>query len=143
NLDSSSPYFNSGLLLMNIKKWLEYDVTPKVIDCVNQNRDVASFSDQYGLNVVLANKWLELDPLWNYYSNGNLSFPYLIHFFHRKPFYKTYPYNEAYQKLFYEYLDKTAWKGTKPVGELKRYFIKIGNVVNKIPLLFKKKNHTS
>ncbi len=136
-LDPSSAYFNSGLLLMNIKQWLEYNVTPKVIDCVNKNRDFASFSDQYGLNVVLANKWAELDPLWNYYSNGNLSSPYLIHFFHRKPFYKTYNNNKEYQKLFYEYLNKTAWKGEKPVGEFKRYLVKLGNILEKIPLLLK------
>lgn len=138
-LEPSAPYFNSGLLLMNLKKWIEYNVTPKVIECVNKNRNYASFSDQYGLNVILSDKWLELDPLWNYYSNGNHPSPYLIHFFHRKPFYKTYNYNKDYQNIFYQYLEQTKWKGEKPIGELKRYLVKFGNVVEKIPLLFKKK----
>lgn len=138
-LAPDSPYFNSGLLLMNTKKWLENNVTQKVIDCVNNNRDFASFSDQYGLNVVLTNNWYQLNPLWNYYSSGDIEKPYLIHFFHRKPFYKTYPYNKNYQKLFYQYLNLTEWKGSKPIGEFKRYLVKIGNVIEKIPLIFRTK----
>lgn len=136
-LNPDAPYFNSGLLLMNLDLWKTHNVTPRVIDCVNQNRNYASFSDQYGLNYVLTGKWTELDPLWNYYSNGNHPKPYLIHFFHRKPFYKTYNYNKEYQKLFYSYLAKTAWKNQQPIGELKRYLVKIGNVLEKIPVYFK------
>ena len=136
-LNSEAPYFNSGLLLMDLKKWLQHDITPKVIECVNENRDFAAFSDQYGLNYALYGQWKELDPLWNYYSNGDNPQPFLIHFFHRKPFYLTYPYNPEYQGLFYAYLNQTQWQGQPPIGELKRYLVKIGNIVEKIPLLLR------
>lgn len=137
-LDGSENYFNSGLLLMDLRKWIQSDVTPKVIHCVNENRDFATFSDQYGLNTVLHKKWKQIDALWNYYSNGDHPKPNLIHFFHRKPFYSTYNYNKDYQKLFYQYLNQTEWRNTKPVSEFKRYLVKIGNIVEKIPLLFRK-----
>lgn len=137
DMDAQTPYFNSGLLLMNLDLWRQKNITPKVIDCVNRNRNYATFSDQYGLNVVLYQQWKQIDPLWNYYSSGDLKYPYLIHFFHRKPFYTTYSYNKDYQNLFYKYLNQTEWKNTPQVGESKRYFVKIRNLIEKIPLLFK------
>ncbi|ADY51602.1 glycosyl transferase family 8 [Pseudopedobacter saltans DSM 12145] len=137
-LDGSENYFNSGLLLMDLEKWVKNNVSQKVITCVNENRDFATFSDQYGLNVVLHKQWAHIDPLWNYYSNGDYPKPHLIHFFHRKPFYSTYNYNKDYQKLFYEYLNQTEWKNAKPVNEFSRYLVKVGNILEKIPLLFRK-----
>jgi len=89
NLPGDAKYFNSGLLLINTQKWRDEDLSRKVIHTVNANRKHTEFSDQYGLNVNLVNKWLELDPLWNYYANGTHPAPYNIHFFHRKPFYKS------------------------------------------------------
>ncbi len=139
NLPPDAKYFNSGLLLINTEKWKQSNVTKKVIECINNNRKYASFSDQYGLNVVLVNKWYELDPLWNYYSNGNHPSPYLIHFFHRKPFYKTYSNSIYYKEIFYKYLRQTNWRDSKPVGEVKRYFIKLGNLAEKIPLYLRLK----
>lgn len=139
DLDGSENYFNSGLLLMDLGKWIKSDVTQKVINCVNKNRDFATFSDQYGLNVILHKQWKHIDPLWNYYSNGDHPKPNLIHFFHRKPFYSSYNYNKDYQKLFHQYLSHTEWKNTKPVNEFRRYIVKIGNVLEKIPLLLKKR----
>lgn len=137
NIPGDSKYFNSGLLLINIAKWKENNVTSNVISAVNDNRKHTQFSDQYGLNVTLVDKWLELDPLWNYYANGTHPTPYIIHFFHRKPFYRSYFNSEAYQKTFYSYLNQTNWKDSKPVSELKRYLIKLRNVVQKAPLLFR------
>ena len=137
NLPGDAKYFNSGLLLMNIEKWKEHDITRKVIETVNQNRQYTQFSDQYGLNVNLVNHWLELDPLWNYYADGKHPMPFNIHFFHRKPFYRSYFNSAVYKDVFYNYLNKTKWINTKPVGETKRYFIKTTNVLEKLPLYFK------
>ncbi|WP_106293418.1 glycosyltransferase family 8 protein [Arcticibacter pallidicorallinus] len=138
-LPGDSKYFNSGLLLMNVSRWRDEDVTRKVIHSVNDNRKFTEFSDQYGLNVNLVGKWLELDPLWNYYADGTHLAPYNIHFFHRKPFYKSYFNNKAYQELFYKYLNQTEWRNSKPVGEIKRYIIKARNVLEKLPLYLKQR----
>lgn len=137
HLPGDAKYFNSGLLLINTQKWRDEDLTQKVIHTVNTNRKYTQFSDQYGLNVNLVNNWLELDPLWNYYANGTHPAPYNIHFFHRKPFYKSYFNSKIFQEIFYYYLNETNWKNSQPVGELKRYIIKTRNVIEKVPLFFK------
>jgi len=134
NLPGDAKYFNSGLLLMNIDRWKEHEITLKVIKTIDQNREYTQFSDQYGLNVILVNQWLELDPLWNYYADGKHPLPFNIHFFHRKPFYKSYFNSLIYRDIFYSYLNQTKWINSKPVGETKRYFIKISNVMEKFSL---------
>jgi lipopolysaccharide biosynthesis glycosyltransferase len=133
-LNPASKYFNAGLQIINTDKWREQHMTEKIVNLINENRKFAALGDQYGLNIGLAEQWQEIDPLWNYFSNGNHPHPYLIHYYHRKPFYKTYFNN--YQEIFYEYLDYTAWKNTKPVGESRRYLKKISNMIPKWKLLF-------
>lgn len=130
-LDGDSPYFNAGLQLINIPMWQAMGLTEKIMQCIHDNARYATLGDQYGLNVVLANQWLALPPQWNYMANGDDAAPSLIHFIHRKPFYKSYFNNPAYQRLFYEYLAKTAWKGTPPIGESTRYVKKLKNVLQK------------
>ena len=131
-LPGDTRYFNTGLLLMNTKKWRDQDVTRKIIDCIDNNKKYANYPDQYGLNVVLANQWFELDPAWNHFSTISIDHnPSLIHFVERKPIYQSYNYSEAFKKLFYYYLGKTEWKNFKPIGESKRYIKKIRNIIDK------------
>jgi lipopolysaccharide biosynthesis glycosyltransferase len=125
-------YFNTGLLLINTQVWAEQKLDQKVIDCINDNIKFANYPDQYGFNVVLANKWLELDTRWNYFASGDLEKPFLVHFISRKPFYTTYEYNSKYKELFYQYLKLTEWRSAKPIGEVDRYFKKIKNIWIKI-----------
>jgi len=130
-------YFNTGLILMQTKKWREQDITNKVIECINNNKKFANYPDQYGLNVVLANQWLELNSLWNHFSPINIKDkPFLIHFVKRKPIYKSYNFNPDFKKTFYVYLNQTEWKNFEPIGELSRYFKKITNILNKIKKMF-------
>ncbi|MEO6523065.1 MAG: glycosyltransferase family 8 protein [Mucilaginibacter sp.] len=125
-------YFNTGLLLINTQKWAEQSLDQKVIDCINDNIKFANYPDQYGFNVVMANKWLELDTRWNYFASGDLKEPFLVHFISRKPFYTTYEYNPKYKELFYQYLKLTEWRNAKPIGEVDRYFKKLKNIWIKI-----------
>jgi lipopolysaccharide biosynthesis glycosyltransferase len=135
-LDGDAPYFNAGMQLINIPVWREQDLTKRILQCIHDNARYAVLGDQYGLNVVLAGNWLPLNPLWNYMANGDHGTPQLIHFIHRKPFYRSYFNNPSYQRVFYDYLGRTAWKGTAPIGESARYFKKIGNVLQKARQLF-------
>ena len=131
-LPGTTRYFNTGLLLMNTKKWREQNVTEKIITCIDTHKKFANYPDQYGLNVVLANQWLELDPLWNHFSTIDATeIPFLIHFVERKPIYKAYNFNADFKKIFYSYLNQTPWKNFKPIGESSRYIKKIKNILNK------------
>jgi lipopolysaccharide biosynthesis glycosyltransferase len=132
-LPGTTRYFNTGLLVMNTKLWRAESVTEKIINCIEQHKKFANYPDQYGLNVVLANKWLELDPLWNHFSTIETSeSPFLIHFVERKPIYKAYNYSETFKQIFYSYLKQTAWKNFKPIGESSRYIKKLKNILNKL-----------
>ena len=131
-LPGTTRYFNTGLLLMNLKKWREQNVTEKIIECIDNNKKFANYPDQYGLNVVLANQWLELSPLWNHFSTIETNEkPLLIHFVERKPIYQSYNYSQDFKKIFYHYLNQTEWKNFKPIGESKRYIKKLKNIFNK------------
>lgn len=135
-LDFEAKYFNSGLLVIDIPKWREMNLTNRILACINENKLYAAFPDQYGLNVVLSNNWLELDPLWNCFPMATAENPYLIHFIGRKPIFKKYDYNQAYKKLFFEYLNQTEWRGFKPQMESSRIFRKFYNMMSKKTISF-------
>jgi lipopolysaccharide biosynthesis glycosyltransferase len=87
--------------------------------------------DQYALNVVLSGRWGQLDLRWNQgarifsYPSWSLSpfdrktfeqlrdDPYIIHFTTAdKPWLVSCLHPS--RKLFFEYLDRTAWAGWRP-----------------------------
>jgi Lipopolysaccharide biosynthesis proteins, LPS:glycosyltransferases len=125
-------YFNAGVLLINIEAWKRYDVTNKVMRTVEQNIKYTNFCEQYGLNVVLWDKWAELPETWNCFAEKKLENPSIIHFTAIKPIYKSYFKNEDYKAIFYQYLQKTSWKNFKPINEYHRLGKKIKNRLEKI-----------
>ncbi|WP_181304117.1 glycosyltransferase family 8 protein [Rufibacter sp. XAAS-G3-1] len=134
-LQADTKYFNTGLLIIDLKKWRENNITAKVIKCIKSNREYAHFPDQYGLNVVLADTWLELNPLWNCFAYQDGPEPFLIHFTGRKPIYKSYYFKEEYKKTFYKYLKLTKWSDFKPLGETRRYLKKMNNYLKKMNVI--------
>lgn len=133
-LSADTKYFNTGLLVFNVKEWTKQNITEKVVDVINKNIKVVNYPDQYGLNVVLANKWVQLGPKWNHFASDEDPNPYLIHFIGRKPIYKAYNYSEEYKSIFYKYLKLTEWRDFKAIGETRRYFKKLMNIVEKIKI---------
>ena len=138
--DAKTRYFNTGLILMNTRKWRESDLTPKIFKCIEENRKYANYPDQYGLNVVLANNWLEIDTKWSWSAAEWIPDASLIHFIWRKPIYKTYKYDKRYQEMFFNYLRMTRWHGFTPIGEFERLVKKVSNKLLKLPLLLTKKS---
>ena len=138
-LNENTKYFNSGLLIIKPVEWREKEIAAKVIECVLKNKKFAAFPDQYGLNVIFANQWYELDPKWNCYSFSEEKNPFIIHFIGTKPIYKSYNFNEEYKKIFFTYLALTPWKNFTPAGESKRLGKKLYNLGKKKILEFFKK----
>ena len=108
-------YFNSGVLLMNLKKWRENKTREKTVEFLQKNKD-AKFLDQDALNGVLYGKWLELPGKYNIQCDDRLKetpdaviIHYLCIF---KPWYlfASFPYAHHYSK----YLKMTPWKDFKP-----------------------------
>ncbi len=136
-IPADSKYFNSGLLLINAKKWRDEARTTKVIQCLIDNAKYVNWVDQYGLNAALANQWLELDRSWNWYaSQGDKTAtgdtPRIIHFLDIKPIFKSYASNKAFQTEFYKYMQLTPWKAHKPVSDYRRLIRKTYNKVKKV-----------
>jgi hypothetical protein len=88
----------------------------------------------------MANRWVVLDPRWNWFADTACEDPFLIHFVGRKPMYQTYDNREEFKKIFFEHLNKTKWNNFKPIGESKRYIKKISNILKKIPDFLRQKS---
>jgi len=130
-LSPETKLFNSGLLIIKPQEWRKQKIAEKVIRCTEENAQHAVFPDQYGLNVVLANQWFELDQKWNCYASSEEKDPYIIHFVGTKPLYKSYDNNEGYKTEFYNYLKFTEWNSYKPVSNYFRLLKKINTKLGK------------
>lgn len=129
NLLPDCKYLNSGVLVVNLKKWRSEQISSKVIRYIDQHPDNIRFPDQDGLNIVLADQWGELDLRWNqtpfihdYPSwsdspfdqetyNNVINDPWIIHFASKFKPWNTYKFKAEHQELFYRYLDMTDWAG--------------------------------
>ncbi|CAG4998975.1 General stress protein A [Dyadobacter sp. CECT 9275] len=127
-------YFNAGLLVVDQEKWLKEDMTNQVIQCLYDNGPYVNLADQYGLNVVLYQKWKELDPRWNTFANDVIEVPdpFLIHFLDIKPIYRAYNGNKRFGDEFYKCLKLTPWKNHKPIPEYVRISRKTFSKMKKI-----------
>ncbi|SDJ56650.1 Lipopolysaccharide biosynthesis protein, LPS:glycosyltransferase [Pedobacter sp. ok626] len=134
-LTADTKYFNSGVLVINPKKWREEDLSNQVITALSTYKEYVQLADQYGLNVVLANKWQMLDPKWNWFAFQEDKNPSLVHFLDIKPIFTSYNSQAVYRDEFYRYLSMTPWKGFKPISGNQRY---VRKVINKIKKAFLK-----
>lgn len=65
-LPDDYPYFNSGVLLVNLKKWRDEAILEKLLEIANEIRQAIDFPDQDVLNVyAYRNGYKELDARWN------------------------------------------------------------------------------
>ena len=63
--DPADPYFNSGLLVIDIKKWRKNDVLGHLVAKTADGTMDRIYYDQDFLNLVFKNNWFKLDQLWN------------------------------------------------------------------------------
>lgn len=115
-ISPTAKYFNSGVLLIDLKKWREEDISKKVIVFRLSNEDAAAASkhynhDQYGLNVILHKEWQELDPRWNYSPGpGKLNLnPFIVHYYGDvKPWLQKC--KDEFRQAFIRYLYQTPYR---------------------------------
>lgn len=139
-LPPDAKYFNAGVMVVDLDLWRRNEVTREVIEYIREFREDLYFWDQEGLNAVLAGKWGQLDPRWNYnaciperirFSHnrtetiGPSQEPWIIHFAgNLKPW--LYPSRDVYKRLYFRYLDMTDWAGWRPkttiVGSMVRTY---------------------
>jgi lipopolysaccharide biosynthesis glycosyltransferase len=69
-----TPYLNAGVLLIDVKKWREQNITQKIIDTLLKFRKYIHHADQDGLNLILYKSRCILDSIYNvhtYFFNIN------------------------------------------------------------------------
>lgn len=137
-LDPKTKYFNSGVLLMDLNKWRSQRISDQIIEVLGKYKAYVKLADQYGFNVVFANKWKEIDPKWNWFAFKEDENPSLIHFLDIKPIFKSYHSQEVYKDEFFRYLSMTPWKNVKPISGNYRTLRKaVNKVKNTLMKLFK------
>ncbi len=131
-MDCNSSYFNSGVMLINLKKWKKDSLANKVIDFVENNPEVIKFVDQCGLNAVIDGRWKKLPLKYNqqavifekdYDANYNCFLteelteakqsPVIVHYTgSSKPWH--YGNKHPYKHLYLKYLSMTPYRYSLP-----------------------------
>lgn len=120
------PYFNSGVLVVDLQNWISENITEKTLDFIFKNPDKLIFWDQDALNICLIDKWLSLDYHWNYqrenvifekvWRKNKEKIPHIVHFTNNvKPWH--YYSRNPYDYLYYKYLAISPWSNFEPFGK--------------------------
>ena len=134
-LEIDTPYFNSGVLLMNLDYWRQNEISTKLVNFIHDNSDSCIFPDQDALNYLLSGEVVYLPLTYNfqelfYLHTDNLKgdknlwdeiektkeSPVIIHYTNSvKPWYMecTHPLQNAFEK----YRAYSPWE-----GEMERYY---------------------
>ncbi|MCP3965131.1 MAG: glycosyltransferase family 8 protein [Lentisphaerae bacterium] len=123
-------YFNSGVLVLNLKKLREINFSKQCGEWIRENHSKILYCDQDVINAVTAGNWLRLHPKFNaglvfiepyniltkYWTNEEIEVakkePILIHFIGpNKPW--LYMCEHNYKDLYFKFLKKTQWQGFK------------------------------
>ncbi|MBY7919502.1 glycosyltransferase family 8 protein [Vibrio fluvialis] len=102
NADPLMGYFNSGVMLLNLKYWRENNVVEKIIKFINDNLDIIRHPDQDAINSILNMNWKKVHYKWNFLKNyqniyfckehldkdlnkQSINYPVIVHFSGVKP----------------------------------------------------------
>jgi lipopolysaccharide biosynthesis glycosyltransferase len=132
-LNPQSPYFNSGVMLIDLASWRRERLADQFLRCLAENERYVWCWDQYALNVVLADRWCILPLRWNVGAHtfeypttreipvGSIDYqemindPAIVHF--TTEFKPWRPGARHPQRdLYFAALDETAWCGWRPAS---------------------------
>lgn len=110
-LNPVKKYFNSGVLLIDTKRFIEKKIAEQIIEVVENNKPFTKACgkweqyDQYGFNVVLYGDWVELPIIYNYGSELEFKDAAIVHFNgHGKP--NSNSCTLQYKEEFHSYLNE-------------------------------------
>jgi len=109
-MNESAKYFNSGVLLLNLKEIRATQFFEQTIKWISSNIKIIEMPDQDALNAMLNGNYLELDLAYNVTSEiaKGFSSPKIIHFtgeFKPNLFFYSHPYKKEFRK-YYSYNKK-------------------------------------
>lgn len=127
-LSADQPYFNAGLLLVDLGRWREAGIAARCFEHIARNASRLNNFDQDALNVTLAGQWKALDRGWQAHPRHENATgrpadrpAKLYHFYGAwKPW--RYRLRHVADDLFEATLDRTAWRGTRPAASWRAAF---------------------
>jgi lipopolysaccharide biosynthesis glycosyltransferase len=63
---ADEPYFNAGVLLIDVPRWRRDDIAERVLQYLDRWHDDVHWHDQDGINAICGATARMLDPRWNY-----------------------------------------------------------------------------
>jgi lipopolysaccharide biosynthesis glycosyltransferase len=103
------PYFNSGVLMLNLKAFRENRLTECMLDFAQQHKEKITYHDQCVLNYFLQGKWIKLSVKYNLMAShlldpekysAEISAPVVVHYnsYYGKPwdYYCIHPMKDLY-----------------------------------------------
>jgi lipopolysaccharide biosynthesis glycosyltransferase len=110
SIPAESIYFNSGVLLINLQKWRENNISSKVIQYIEDNLTIIRWPDQDALNAILYDKCLKLEPKWNYSTviqkRIYIVNPAIVHFIGPN---KLQNPKQPFKEEYFKYLKSSRW----------------------------------
>ena len=117
-------YFNAGVMLINLRRWRELDVSAKVLACAAGGGKML-FQDQYALNEIIVPDWIQwldleynclvFDRLQPRFIQGleraiaHIQTPKILHFAgENKPWHGWYLAD--YKQKYFDYARKSPWR---------------------------------
>jgi lipopolysaccharide biosynthesis glycosyltransferase len=85
-LNATDAYFNSGVLVFNLRTWRERQLADQVIRYVAAHPETIRFGEQDAMNAVLTHDWSPLSSKWNQHvapwkgNNDRVYHPGILHF---------------------------------------------------------------
>lgn len=64
-LPGDAPYFNAGVLLMDVSRWRAIGASERILQYTLENWDTVRYADQDGVSALLGHEIQELDVRWN------------------------------------------------------------------------------
>ena len=129
----NTKYFNAGVMLINLEKWRDFNITKKVIDYITDNSEKLRYVDQDALNATMWREWLNINFRYNYttltWEKYPLSFNdvgnkiLIIHYTGLKPW--NYSSTNIFKNKYFFYLKKTKWRDKKYIDKNKVMIKKI------------------
>ena len=114
-MKSTSRYFNSGVLLMNLDYWRQNNLSKIILDFAIENHKLLICADQCALNAVIGKDYISLNKAYNYLSHliifddkymDGLNISKIVHF--TGPFKSThYLCNHPFRDLYLRELKST------------------------------------
>jgi lipopolysaccharide biosynthesis glycosyltransferase len=65
-MDTSKPYFNGGVLVLNLVRWRAQQVSERCLDFAREHRDLLMSADQMVLNAVLGDQFEPFGDIFNF-----------------------------------------------------------------------------